>query len=303
MSGGAGVSGPKVWLVVGVAAAIAGALAALGLAPAGARVKTNSFEGSCAFKGTVKFTPPATNDQQNLTAEYSGPGTCTGTLNGREISNAPATMKNIARNVDGSCRRAQTRDPGSGSFTFKDGSVVSFQSEFDFLSVVGTLDFRGRSSGTASGTGTFVTDRTPPDVAARCGSEEGVKSTPLDINVSTDSPLKSRQNVGGGGGGGGGQGGDRPGGDGGDDGRKPRHLRLAVKPRNTRAGRHTIFRFRVRTSSGKRKNGAIVRFAGKRARTKRGKARIATTLRRPGRRMARASRPGYGSAKRAVVVR
>jgi hypothetical protein len=59
----------------------------------------------------------------------------------------------------------------------------------------------------------------------------------------------------------------------------------------------------VTTSSGHRKNGALVRFAGRRARSKRGRARIVATVRRRGRRMARATRRGYGAGKRAVVIR
>jgi hypothetical protein len=277
-------------------AAIAAALAALGLAPAGAKVRTDSFDGSCSWKGSVKFTPPATNDQQPLTADYTGPGTCTGTLNGRDVSGAKVTVKNLAKNVDGSCKRAQTRDPGTGSMTFPDGTRIEFTSEFNFVATEGTVTLHGKSSGSATGLGNFVTDRTPNDTVAKCAGE-GVKTAPLDIMFMTDSPLTSKHTSGGGGGQGGG------GGDDGGGGKPHRHLRLAVRPSSTRAGHRTIFRFRVTTSSGRRKNGAVVRFAGHRARSKRGRARIVAAVRRRGRRMARASRPGYGPAKRAVVIR
>jgi hypothetical protein len=287
-----------VWLVAGLVGALAAALAVLGLAPAGATHRTNSFDGSCSLKGTVKFTPPATGEQQPLTADFKGPGTCSGTLNGREVSNVKVTATNLARNVDGSCNRAQTTEPGAGTITFPDGTTIYQAVEFSFVATDGTLTFKGEVSGEGSGIGNFLTDRSSPDTVQQC-SGEGLKSAPLDIMLMSDSPFVSRHHGSGGRGGGGG--GGRPDGDGAR--KRRRHLRLAVRPRRVRAGRRTTFRFRVTTSSGRRKNGATVRFAGRRARSKRGRARITVTLRRRGRHMARATRRGYGSARRAVVVR
>jgi polyvinyl alcohol dehydrogenase (cytochrome) len=88
--------------------------------------------------------------------------------------------------------------------------------------------------------------------------------------------------------------------------RKPR-LRLTVRPRRIRAGRRRVFRFRVtRTGRGKRRRAvprALVRFAGRRARTRRsGRARIVVRLRRTGRRRARASKRGYRAGRATVRV-
>jgi hypothetical protein len=82
-------------------------------------------------------------------------------------------------------------------------------------------------------------------------------------------------------------------------------LRLTVRPRRVRTGRRVRFRFRVT----KRVSGragpvrrALVRFAGKRARTdRRGRARIVKRFRAAGRRRARASKRAHRPA--GVVVR
>jgi hypothetical protein len=289
----------SVWLAVALAGVVAAALATLGLARAGATHRTNSFDGSCSLQGTVAFTPPATNEQQPLTADFKGPGTCSGTLNGREVSDVKVHATNLARNVDGSCMRAETTEPGTGTLTFPDGTTIYTTVEFEFHGTAGTLTFKGEISGEGSGIGNFANDRGSPEIILQCGGE-GVKSAPLDIMLMGDTPLVSRHRGSGGRRGGGGRGRS----DDGDRARKRRrHLRLRVRPRRVRAGRRTTFRFGVTTSSGRRKNGATVRFAGRRARSKRGRARITVTLRRRGRHMARATRRGYGSARRAVIVR
>jgi hypothetical protein len=65
----------------------------------------------------------------------------------------------------------------------------------------------------------------------------------------------------------------------------------------------TTFKFRVRTNKGKPKTGAIVRFAGHRVESRRGKARLHIKVWHRGRHVARASRPGYGPARRVVFAR
>lgn len=85
--------------------------------------------------------------------------------------------------------------------------------------------------------------------------------------------------------------------------RKSRRLRLAVRPRRVCAGRLTRFRFRAYVGS-RPVRGALVRFAGKRARTnRRGWARIRVRLRGRGLRRARVSRAGMRSGVAFVRVR
>src|SRR5687768_17391986 len=93
-----------------VAVGLAAALAAGSFAPAaskGSAGRTDSFAGSCSFEGTVTFDPPATNTLTPLTYVYEATGTCSGTLNGRSVSEAPVKVKQSGP-ADGSCLRAQT---------------------------------------------------------------------------------------------------------------------------------------------------------------------------------------------------
>jgi endoglycosylceramidase len=87
----------------------------------------------------------------------------------------------------------------------------------------------------------------------------------------------------------------------------PTRLRLAVTPRAVLAGRRTRFVFRATTLRAGRArpvSGALVRFAGRLARTNRaGRAVVIVRLVRPGRRVARVSRRGLRDAAASVLVR
>jgi hypothetical protein len=162
----------------------------VGQAPASARAPAGSLEGTCSLQGTVTFTPPATNSQRSLSSTYEASGTCTGTLNGRTISNAPVTVRNADHDVDGSCLHADTTKPGHGAFTFADGTTIRFTSEFHFVGTNGTFTIHGQRSGSAHATGSFLTQRTPPDLAMQCAGD-GVSEAPMDLSMVTESPLVS----------------------------------------------------------------------------------------------------------------
>ena len=244
--------------------------------------------------GTSHFNPPANSTPKDLNVRFTADGLCSGKLNGEPIEEVSVKVLHTAVSPDGTCSEAHSRG-GHGAITFPSGQVVRYRIDFDSLGTNVEFRFRGERSGTGTGTGSFLTQRTNPDVLLRCQTEEGVSATPLDVTLETDTPLVSSRRAGGGGNGGG---------QGNDGARKRRrHLRLKVRPRRARAGRRTVFRFRVTTNKGRRKTGAKVRFAGRTATTRRGKARIVARFRRRGTRMARATRPGYGSARRAVVIR
>jgi hypothetical protein len=164
-------------------------LAAGGHASA-AKAAPTSFEGACSFQGTVSFSPPATNSQQSLTVVYDAPGTCSGRLNGKTVSNAPVAAHNAAHHVNGSCVRADTTEPTSGWIRFGNGATVRFSSQFHFVGTNGTFMIRGQRSGSAHGTGSFLTARTPPTVALQCAGS-GAPEAPLDVSLVTDSPLVS----------------------------------------------------------------------------------------------------------------
>jgi hypothetical protein len=162
-----------------------------GLAPAGANVKLDSFAGSCSLQGTTTFTPPATNTLQPLTTIYDASGTCSGTLDGRQVSNAAVKMHNVGQS-DGSCPYASTTAPGQGAITFADGTTIRYT--FEFTSVLTEVDLTmyGERSGSARAHATFLTPRTPPDVALKCAGD-GVAELPMDLSLTTDSPLVSKR--------------------------------------------------------------------------------------------------------------
>ena len=83
-----------------------------------------------------------------------------------------------------------------------------------------------------------------------------------------------------------------------------KRLRLIVSPRRAHAGRRTRFTFRVKTARGKPVRRALVRLAGRKARTgRRGKATITRTFARRGAHTARATKGGYRTASVKVRVR
>ena len=182
----------RIWLAAGVMAA----LTVGGLEPASAKQTLDSFAGSCSVQGTVAFSPPATNSMQRLSTTYDANGTCTGTLNGQQVSDAPVTMHNVG-DANGSCPFAQTTGPGQGSITFADGTTIRYSFEFTSVLTEIYLPMKGERSGSATGHGSFLTERTPPDVTAQCAGD-GVAEVPMDLSFITDSPLVSGRRGGGG---------------------------------------------------------------------------------------------------------
>jgi hypothetical protein len=259
------------------------------------------FAGSCDVHGPVVFDPPAKTEEQQLTYTYDGRGTCSGTLNGREVSELPVRMAHGGRSRGG-CSSARTFTPSRGMLTLSGGQRFPYTLDFTTTEtqVSGTL--YGDRWGTAPGRGTFLTDGTPPDVVLQCGGD-GAKEIGLDITFETQSPLVAPRT------GRGRRSADAPAA--GDRARRPRSrrrvlpgLRVSVSPRRVRPGRRTRFIVRVATQSGRPVVGAVVRFAGRRVRVgARGTARIVARLRRGGRRVVRVSKPGYRGARATVVVR
>lgn len=176
-------------------AVVATALAAGSFVPAGAQPKTDSFSGSCTFPGTVYFDPPATFTPQDLDVTWTSPGRCSGTLNGQVVTNVSVQATHTAVAPDSSCNEAHARG-GEGAIRFPRGQVIRYHIDFDSIGTHVTFKYRGQRSGSGTGTGSFLTPRTPPDVALRCGSEEGVSSTPLDVNLQTETPLVSERGKG-----------------------------------------------------------------------------------------------------------
>lgn len=297
------------WALVGFAAAIAGGEAVpagagtAGVVPATDQPHTSaqleSFAGSCSVQGTDRFVPPVTNSAQELSVSYEATGTCTGILNGANVANVPVAVT-MAVHSYGSCSQARTISPGQSTIAFADGATIRSTVEYTSMLTEINLVYRGEQSGTAHGHATSLTARTPPDVALKC-ARGGNAQIPLDLSLTTDSPLVSMRAAG--------TAGPSPSSLGPTAttpgaGASRDRLRLYVRPRRARVGRGRTFSFRVSTWHGRSVAGAVVRFAGRRARTgPRGVARIIVTLRRPGRDNASATKSGHLAAQHTIVAR
>jgi hypothetical protein len=157
---------------------------------ADAKRQLHSFDGTCEIEGTVHFSPAATYQQQILTVEYEATGTCSGTLDGQSVSDAPVAMHNQATS-DGSCLYAQTLAPGPGSLGFENGATIYYGMEFTHVFSDGIATYTGQTSGSATGRETFLTPRTPPDISVHCYDGTGISDIPMDLTLATTSPLTS----------------------------------------------------------------------------------------------------------------
>ena len=251
-------------------------------APPVAARQLDSFAGVCAIGGTVLFEPPVTTTEASLSYSYSkAGGRCSGTLNGRKVSDAPVKVRQSGHSR-GSCQRAYTTEPGQGALIFPDGTTIAYRLQFTSLVTEIDFSFEGQRSGTAHGHGTFLTPRTEPLLGLKCYGE-GISSIPMDMSLTTDSPLVS----------------ERP-----APAAGPKRLRLTASPRRARVGRETKFRFRTSLARRQPAAGVVIRFAGQRARTNRaGRATIRATLRSPGKRTARATKKGFRVAVTTIRAR
>jgi hypothetical protein len=148
----------------------------------------HSFAGSCSVQGSVSFDPPATNTDVPLHYGYSATGTCDGTLDGRTIAAAPVTLGQSGSSY-GSCASAHTTAPGSGTLAFRRGQVIGYTLDFTSAGTEVNFTLYGDRSGTATAHGSFLTPRTPPDVALHCATD-GVSQIPMDTTLSTSEPLR-----------------------------------------------------------------------------------------------------------------
>ena len=93
------------------------ALAAFALAPVAAASAANTVTGACTVSGSASFTPNGLQaTPQTLGYNFNGTGTCSGTLNGTPITNAPVSASASGSGTL-SCAGAVTTG-GTGSITF-----------------------------------------------------------------------------------------------------------------------------------------------------------------------------------------
>jgi hypothetical protein len=180
------------------AAIVAALLVVAGTGSGAASDGTDSFSGSCSTQGTVTFSPPIkTQPQQLLTVVYTASGTCSGTLDGKSVSNMPVKLQHSGQ-ADASCMHAQTTGPGHGNIYFQNGVVIPYTFQFTDVLTEIAFSYNGQQSGSAHGHGSFATPRTSPtDVSSQCNGS-GASQIPMDMQFLTESPLTSGRRAGGG---------------------------------------------------------------------------------------------------------
>ncbi|HEV2812404.1 MAG TPA: hypothetical protein VGW10_04050, partial [Solirubrobacteraceae bacterium] len=139
---------------------------------------TDGLSGSCSFQGNLTFTPPVSGTDQPFAYAYHATGRCGGT---------PAGLRHAGR-AFGGCSHGYTTTPGEGTLELATGRRIDYTLDFTTEQTELTGTIYGERTGLATATGSFLTDRTPPDAAARCGSE-GVSTLPMDFTLETVSPL------------------------------------------------------------------------------------------------------------------
>ncbi|MFL5884448.1 MAG: hypothetical protein ACJ77M_05210 [Thermoleophilaceae bacterium] len=176
----------------------AGVLAVLGTAPAQAAHREHSFEGGCAIHGITKLGQPLQNTTDlvpNTYSLYDATGTCTGTLDGKAVLNAPITAVGHGPCV-GNCLLSKTTDPGQATFTFVNGpgrgDDVPIDVRINFVVVLTEtqFDIEGAKSGTATGHGTFLTGSDLGALLSGCDAGT-LQVAPFDLWLATATPLTS----------------------------------------------------------------------------------------------------------------
>ena len=177
---------------------LAAALTLLALLAAGpAAAADNSFSGSCKeIEGVAKFDTPLTNTASDNRYHFTGSGKCTGKLNGRDVTDAPIDAQ-VDGAFNGSCSSGKSTAPGPGYLKFTGGNTdaaddVIIRFTMEFTSTASEVDFtlKGEKSGDATGHASFLTTRTPPDLAIKCQTD-GNSELPFDATSETKSPLVS----------------------------------------------------------------------------------------------------------------
>ncbi|MFL5909183.1 MAG: hypothetical protein ACJ768_01220 [Gaiellaceae bacterium] len=188
----------SIWLVI--ALAVSAILLAAAATSGSASDATDSFSGSCSTQGVVTFSPPIkAQPQQTLTVVYTATGTCSGTLDGKSISNMPVKLQHAGQ-ADASCMHAQTTGPGHGNIYFQNGVVIPYTFQFTDVLTEIAFSYNGQQSGSAHGHGSFATQRTSgTDVVNQCNGG-GASQIPMDMTFMTESPLVSGRHGGDGGG-------------------------------------------------------------------------------------------------------
>lgn len=157
--------------------------------PAAGRYRPESFNGSCEFSGTVRFTPPMTSSPQPVAQRAEAPGACSGTftheLGGEQLTDVAVTYRAESSGDQVSCAFGVAS--GSGALVFPKGEI-----EFDMTEYRGgatpAIRLTGRNGGEAW---MLVTPSqgSDPAAAVQACNGAGLERFDLDARMRTLEPI------------------------------------------------------------------------------------------------------------------
>jgi hypothetical protein len=153
------------------------ALVAFALAAA---TSANTVSGECTVSGSASFTPNGLQGTpQTLGYNFSGTGTCSGTLNGTPITNAPVSA-NASGSGTLSCAGAVSTG-GTGSIAFT-GQGVTVGFGIDLVGTCSEVEFvlTGNGGGAGVGHATFATNGAR---AIECANPSGLNNLGFEIQA------------------------------------------------------------------------------------------------------------------------
>jgi hypothetical protein len=166
------------------------ALAAVSL-PASPAAAANTLEGTCRLSGQFKFDEPLGNELRRTGFRDRASGTCTGTLNGVPVDDAPVVLRATGSGTV-SCLAGHTTSSGWATFTRgTEGDVDDVRIRFWTEATGGLTQFAARFGGAVSGEGVAYVNFLPyADESALAACQAGtLKSARYDLVTRTVTPM------------------------------------------------------------------------------------------------------------------
>jgi len=139
-----------------------------------------TVSGACVISGSASFSPNGlTATPQSLTYNFGGTGTCSGTLNGAPITNAPVSASASGSGTL-SCA-ASVSTGGTGSLTFPaQGVTIGFGINLAGCGSEVGFTLTGNGGGAGAGHATFATNLAR---APECSTPSGVNNLGFDVQA------------------------------------------------------------------------------------------------------------------------
>jgi hypothetical protein len=136
-----------------------------------------TVSGACTLSGTANFNSPLTAQPGANGYSFTGSGSCSGTLNGAPITNAPASASASGSGTLGCSASAATL--GTGTLTVN-GVAVGFQIKLVGAGTEVAFALTGNSGGAGGGHASFALDA--QQAATQCAGA-GASSLPFSVQA------------------------------------------------------------------------------------------------------------------------